>query len=215
MWPWIIAALALVAFDPPGTVVLDRIAVVVGRRVIKSSDIDRDLRLTAFLNHAALVTDTAAKKKAADRLIDQQIIRQEVATGQYPRATDADANSLLNKIRAERFASSDTRMRADLSRYGITEDELRDQLRWQLTVLKFIDERFQPGVLITDAEVQKYYDEHLADLKRQDPKNYSLTAVEPKIRQLLESEQTTREFENWLDQARKRALIQYHEEALK
>lgn len=215
MLPWITAALSLLAFDSPATVVLDRIAVVVGRRVIKTSDIDRDLRLTAFLNREPLVMNAVSKKKAADRLVDQQIIREEIATGEYARASDGDAAALLNKIRSDRFAGSDPRMRAELSRYGLTEPEIQGELLWQLTVLKFIDERFLPGVLISDTDIQKYYDEHLAELKRQYPRNYTLTALEPKIRQLLEGQQTNQQFETWLDEARKQTSIKFHEEALK
>ncbi len=210
-----LALLSFLAFDAPGTVVLDRIAVVVGKRVIKASDIDRDLRLTAFLNREPLTINSAAKKKGADRLVDQQIIRQEIATGDYARATDSDAKALLDQIRADRFGGSDVRLRAELSRYGLTESQLQDQLLWQLTVLRFIDERFLPGIMVTDEEVRKYYDDHLADLKRQYPRDSTFTTLEPKLRQLLEGEQTNQQFEKWLEEARSRVLIEFHQEALK
>ena len=82
MFIGIIAVLSLLAFQTPRAIVLDRIAVVVGKVAIKSSDIERDIRVTAFLNHEPLVFTPDARKKAADRLIDQQIIRQEIATGE-------------------------------------------------------------------------------------------------------------------------------------
>lgn len=211
----IIAVLALMAFDTPPTVVLDRIAVVVGKRVIKSSDIDRDLRLIAFLNHAPLVVNAATKKEAADRLIDQQIIRQEIATGEYPRATDNEAGALFNQIRTDRFGGSDIRMRAELSRYGLTEAQLQSQLLWQLTVLRFINERFQPGVLVSDDDVQKYYDEHVAELKRQYPGDSTFATLEPKIREILEGDQTNKQFVAWLEEARSRVAIEFHQEAMK
>jgi hypothetical protein len=211
----IIAVLSFLAFDTSGIVVLDRIAVVVGRRVIKSSDIDRDLRLTAFLNHEPLVVNAATKKEAADRLIDQQIIRQEIATGEYPRATDSDAAALLNQIRSSRFGSSDTRMRAELSRYGLTEDQLQSQLLWQLTVLRFINERFLPGVMVSDDDVHKYYDQHLAELKRQYPGDSTFATLEPKIRDMLDGDQTNKQFEAWLEESRSRTWIEFHQEAMK
>ena len=37
-----------------GAVILDRIAVIAGTHVIKASDIDRDIRLTDFLNRTPL-----------------------------------------------------------------------------------------------------------------------------------------------------------------
>src|SRR3569833_649743 len=75
----------------PGAVVLDRVAVVVGKRAIKLSDIERDIRVTAFLTHATVDTSAAARCKSAERLVDQTVIRDEIATGDYERATDADA----------------------------------------------------------------------------------------------------------------------------
>jgi hypothetical protein len=210
-----IAVWSFLTFDTPGTVVLDRTAVVVGKRVIKSSDIDRDLRLTAFLNHAPLVVNAATKKEAADRLIDQQVIRQEIATGEYPRATDSEATALLNQIRTDRFGSSDVRMRTELNRYGLTEAQLQSQLLWQLTVLQFINERFLPGVLVSDDDVRKYYDQHMAELKRQYPGDSTFATLEPKIRESLEGEQTNKQFTAWLEEARSRVWIEFHEEAMK
>src|ERR1700733_3509225 len=60
-----------------GAVILDRIAVIAGTHVIKASDIDRDTRLTDFLNRAPLDFSADAKREAAERLITQQIIRDE------------------------------------------------------------------------------------------------------------------------------------------
>lgn len=207
----IITVLLALALQPSGAIVLDRIAVVVGKRAIKSSDIDRDLRVTAFLNRGPVDTSGDSKHKAAERLIDQQIIRQEIATGDYPRASDSDAAGLLGQIRTTRFAGSDVRLKAELTRYGLTETQLQDQLLWQLTVLRFIGERFRPGVQVPDEDVRKYYDEHLAGLKRQYPKDNSYDALEAQIRQSLEGEITNKQFEAWLDQAHKRIWIEFHQ----
>ena len=51
-----------------------------------------------------------------------------------------------------------------------TEDQLRRYLQWQLTVLRFIDQRFRPGVLVTEEEVRAYYDEHRAELQKANPR---------------------------------------------
>ena len=214
MFIGIIAVLSLLAFQTPRAIVLDRIAVVVGKVAIKSSDIERDIRVTAFLNHEPLVFTPDARKKAADRLIDQQIIRQEIATGEYPRASDADALALLNQIRASRFGGSDARMLAELNRCGLTKARLQEQLLWQLTVLRFIDERFRPGVQVSDDDIRKYYDEHLAELTRQYPQDHTFPAIEPRIRELLEGEEINKQFEAWLTAARSRVWIEFHQEGM-
>jgi hypothetical protein len=194
-------------------VVIDRIAVVAGKHVIKSSDIDRDLRLTEFLNREPLNVSAAARRPAAERLIDQQLIRTEIATGGYSRASDADAENLLKQIVHDRFGSAETRLRAELTRYGLTEEDLRQQLLWQLTVLRFIQQRFQPGVSVSDEDVRAYYDQHLADLKRQNPKNSTFEALEPQVRSMVEGEAVNKDFEDWIARARKRNQIEYRQGA--
>src|SRR6266576_673218 len=86
--------------------IVDRIAVAVDNRAIKESQIDRDLRLTAFLNGTPLDEGAAAKRKAADRLIDQTVIRSEIAKASYPAPSDAEIGSVLGKIKQARFRNN-------------------------------------------------------------------------------------------------------------
>jgi peptidyl-prolyl cis-trans isomerase SurA len=206
-------ALLILSYALPGAVVLDRIAVIVGKHVIKESDIERDLRLTEFLNGQPLDLSPAAKRQAAERLIDQEIIRQELATGSYQRPSESEASELLDRLRRDRFGGSDSRLREALARYRLTEDDLRQQLLWQLTVLRFIDQRFRVGVLVTDEEVRAYCGQHLTELRRQYPTASNCEALAPKIKSLLEGERINQNFNEWLAQARKSDRIEYRQEA--
>lgn len=205
--------LLMVAGVSSAVVVLDRMAVIVGKHVVKTSDIDWDLRVTEFLNRESLDLSPQAKRQSAERLIDQEIIRQDIVTGNYRRPPDSDATALQSQLRRDRFGGSDVRMREALQRYGISEEQLRAQLLWQLTVLRFIDQRFRPAVTVTDEEVRAYYDPHLAELRRQYPEDNSFEALEPKIRSLLEGQRINEAFNQWLEQARKRYRIEYRQEA--
>jgi peptidyl-prolyl cis-trans isomerase SurA len=189
--------------------IVDRMAVIVDKHVIKSSDIYRDLGATEFLNRQQPDFGADARHKAADRLIEQSIIRDEIANGGYRWASSADAQSLLDSIQKERFGGSSDQLQAALSRYGLAEDELRAQLLWQLTVLRFIDQRFRIGVLITDEDVHAYYDLHLADLKREYPEFGSFESVAQKIRASLEGERINQNFVESMEAARKRVRVRY------
>jgi hypothetical protein len=189
-------------------VVLDRVAVIVNQHVVKASDIDRDLRLTDFLNKERLSETPADRKKAADRLIDQEVIRNEISTGHYSRPPAQDADTLLAQIRRDRFANSEPQLKQALAQYGLTEDQLREQLLWQLTVLRFINERFRVAVLVSDEDVRNYYDQHRANFRG------SFEASEKAIRTSLEGEQVNQQFEMWLQGARQRADIQYRDKTL-
>jgi parvulin-like peptidyl-prolyl isomerase len=210
---WGIILAVCLAFGQDGAVIVDRMAVIVGNQVIKSSDIDRDLRLTEFLNREPPNFSPDAKRKAAERLIDQAIIRQQIATGGYRRPSDSEAEALLKQLRQDRFGGSEEQLRSALTGRGLTEEQLRAQLLWQLTVLRFIDQRFRPGVLVSDEEVRAYYDEHLAELKREYPRNNTFEELAPKIRASLEGERINQNFAQWLDQTRKRTRIEYREVA--
>jgi peptidyl-prolyl cis-trans isomerase SurA len=207
------ASLLLLAGICQATVVLDRIAVIVGKHVIKTSDIERDLRLTDFLNRARLDLGPAARRQAAERLIDQEIIRQEIVTGQYKRPADSEAESLETNFRQDRFGGSELHLREALRRYDLNEQQLQSQFLWQLTVLRFIDERFRPGVLVTDEEIRAYYDQHLRELQREYPPNPTFEALKDKIRETIEGERINQEFDRWVQEARKRYRIEYRQEA--
>ena len=206
------AAILLLAGMLPGAVVVDRIAVIVGKHVIKASDIDQDLRVTEFLNRQPFDMTVQARRQSAERLIDQEIIRQEIINGGYERAKDSEAEALEKQLAHDRFEASQARLREALARYGLHEEELRSRLLWQLTVLRFIDERFRPGVFVSDDQVLAYSDQHQSELRKHNPKA-SYEALQSKIRNILEGEQINRNFDDWLKEARQRYRIEYKQEA--
>jgi hypothetical protein len=209
-----IAIALLLACLPAASVVIDRIAAIVDKHVIKASDIDRDVRVTEFLNRESLNTNADVRRKAAERLIDQTVIREEMEKGGYKQSSEAEVDEMIKRIVADRFGSSITRLLQELAGYGLTEQQLRLQLEWQTDVLKFIDERFRPSVFITDDQVRAYYDQHKAGLARQFPQLKTYEAMQLKIRASLEGEQINKDFDSWLAAARKRARIVYRQEAL-
>jgi hypothetical protein len=193
-------------------VLIDRIAVVVEESIIKDSDIDRDIRVTQFLNDQPLRINPADRKKAAGKLIDQVLLRDEIKTGGYPRATQQQADRQLQALVNERFHTQEA-FRAALEQYGLDTDTLCDQFRWQLTVLGFIETRFRPAVVLSDDAVNKYYREHLSGLHKDNPKG-STEDLRSKARDTLTEEEVNRLFFAWLDERRKGAKISFHEDGL-
>jgi hypothetical protein len=193
-------------------VVIDRISVIVGNSIVKQSDIDRDMRVTEFLNGQPLVLNAAARKAATGRLIDQIFIRREIHLGDYPEATPKDADRELAAIRQERYPT-DQAFEQALHRYGLNALELRSQFQWQLTVLQFIDARFRPAAYVSDAEVEKYYHDHAPALKRQTGKS-SLNELRQVITNIIAGEKVNKLFFEWLDAQRKETKISYLEQGL-
>jgi hypothetical protein len=186
-------------------VIIDRIAVVIGNSIVKDSEIAQDIRVAAFLNGEAVDFGAATRKKAVNRLIDQVFIRREIRVGAYPAVTPADADAQLNQLKQQRFKTA-AAFQAALHRYGLTELSLRTQFQWQLTVLRFIDVRFKPAVLVTDDEIEKYYRAH--------PSKASLADRHDQISDILTGEKVNKVFFDWLDEQRKDTKIQFQEGGL-
>jgi hypothetical protein len=194
--------------------VVDRIVAVVGQHAIKQSDIDRDLRITQFLNQEPVDAGVGARKKALERLIDQELIRADMSMSGNSSRFETEAKELLAQLLRDRFGGAKPPFEAELRRRDLREAQLLQQLQWQLAVLRFIDDRFRPGVLISDEQVRAYYDQHLTELSRTQS-DHSFEALAPKIRETLAGEEVNRNFEEWLAQARKGTVIQYKVESLK
>ena len=193
--------------------IIDRIAVIVGNSIVKDSDIERDLRITYFLNGEPLDLSKEARKKAAKRLIDQIFIRREIRIGDYPPATPEDARRQLDDLKKERFKTN-AAFSAALERYGLTEADLRTEFQWQLSVLRFIDARFRPAVLITDEQIETYFRDHQAALARAHPGKTSLDDLREDIRDLLTGEKVNQLFFAWLEEQRQSTKVQFREENL-
>ncbi|HXB73699.1 MAG TPA: hypothetical protein VNY05_36005 [Candidatus Acidoferrales bacterium] len=121
--------------------VIDRVAVVVGNQVITESEVLLEVRLTAFLNGQPLDLGAAQRRAAAERLVDQQLIRGEMQIGGYPMPAESEGPVVLRKFRQENYPSVPA-FRAALEKYGLTEDEVNRHLLWQVAALRFTDQRF-------------------------------------------------------------------------
>jgi hypothetical protein len=124
----------------------------------------------------------------------------------------SDADSSLSEIRSQ--YSSDTAYRDALARYGLTETDLKQRLWWQLTVLRFIDYRFRPGIQISDAEIKSYYDEQLPAWHAQG-KDPQLSDVRDELESTLIEQRIDENMDRWLAEARSLVTIRYRDEALK
>jgi hypothetical protein len=209
---WRVAALGLMISVVASAVIIDRIAIVVGKWIIKDSDIERDVRATSFLNNQPLNVNTTARKESASRLIDQLFIRHEIFIGDYPTALPEEADRQIEQLKKQKFRTEAAYEQA-LKRYGLSDAELRTQFQLHLTVLRFIDARFRPAVLVTDDEVDKYYRDHRAALSRDYP-GKSLDELRDPIRDILSGERVNKLFFSWLDEQRKSSKITYREEGL-
>lgn len=194
--------------------IIDRIAVVVGNSVITSSELEREVRLTDFLNADKLDLSAAAKQRAAQRLIEQRLVRRELELTRYPTPPESEAAKMLENIRKQRFAGQ-AQFEEALRGYGVTEEDLKAHLHWQITALRFIELRFRPGIQVTDEDVQHELDRRLASGGSAAPAPASLDDMRSRIRQELVDHRVDEQVDAWLKSAKERTKIEIREEALK
>jgi peptidyl-prolyl cis-trans isomerase SurA len=189
--------------------VIDQIAVVVGNSVITESEILREIRLTAFLNGAPLDFSPAAKRKTAERLVEQRLVANEITGGLYPLPSQAAAQEMLKQIK-DRFPNP-AAFGQELQRVGVSEDELKAHLARQLATLSFLDFRFRPGIQIGEEEMRKYFDERLApDLRKVQPgATLSLNDYRPQVQAALVGERIDTASDAWLKEVRNRTRIEF------
>ena len=138
------------------------------------------------------------------RLIEQTLIREQIQ--QFPglEIDDEQVESQVAAIEkkvggAEKLAQ----MKIDIG-------AIRDRLRWQLQVMKFIDYRFRQFVVVDTKEIEAYYQNQLLPelQKRNVSSAPELPEVEERIRKIVTEEKLNTQVDEWLASLRKDATIE-------
>lgn len=188
--------------------IIDRIAVSVGTQVITTDQINANIRIGAFLAHEPPKLTTDEKKKAAERLIEQALIKREMDLTHYPVPELSEADPLVKKVEAE-YPDHRTFLNA-LAKYDISEEDLRRHLWWQLTLLKFTDERFRPAVQVTNAEIRQYYRQQVAKWQDQGVKQIpTFEESREAMEKALTEERVNQVMDRWLGDARTQIDIRF------
>jgi hypothetical protein len=204
----VVLALAAIAHAE----IIDRIAVSVGNSVITASDLDGEIRVTAFLDSKPPDLTAASKRATAERLIEQKLIRREIELSRYPVPDAATVEPAFEEARTH--FKSDEDFRRALAEYGITGQDVKDQLLWQLTLLRFIEVRFRPGVQATDQDIRDYFEKVVKPAAEAAHPGEPVTMDDyrDKIEEALTGQRADRELDSWLKETRKRTEIVFHEE---
>jgi hypothetical protein len=194
--------------------IVDRIAITVDHQVITELQIDEELHVAAFQNHASVSSGLEGRRAAADRIVAQLLVRREMGLSHYPQPESADVDRYLDEIRHS-FRSSAAYQKA-LTECHITETILKQHLANQLATLSFIELRFRPNLDVPDSEVESFYNREMATWTLDHPgiPPPLLNAARPAIMKTLTEEHTNQILDTWLEEARKRVNITYIDAAL-
>jgi peptidyl-prolyl cis-trans isomerase SurA len=188
--------------------IIDRIVITVGHQVITQSQVDEEIRVTAFLNRDKLDLSADAKKEATSRLIEQALIKREMDLSRYPLPELSDAGESLKTLKA--MYPSEAEFQDALESYGITSDELTRRLWWQLTLLRFIDYRFRPGIQIPASDVQAYYRQQVSEWEQKGTKPIpTLEESRDQIEEILTQKRIDKALDQWITDTRSQVAITY------
>ncbi len=134
---------------------------------------------------STLVTQTLISQEAKKRKID--VSQQEI---------DAD----IKKIETGLTGQGQTLDQAMLAQ-GITREDLSKDIRIQ----KLVEKMFAKDVKVADSEVTDYIDKNQSSI----PTNLTPDDVKKQVRQQLEQQKLSANFQTWLERAQREAKINY------
>jgi len=194
--------------------IIDRIAVSAGLRVITASDIDREIRVVAFLAGKPADFSPAARRAAAGRMVEQRLIQRELEVSRYPVPSASEVEPAFDKFKQEHYPT-DAAWRSALAEQGISEQGVKDEMLWMRTLVFFTDSRFRSGVQLSDEETRDYFEKTVkpAAEAAHPGRPASFEDYRDQIEETLAGQRVDRELDKWLAEARSRTEIVYHDEA--
>jgi hypothetical protein len=189
--------------------VVDRIVATVNRQPVLLSDWEVEMRYEAMIEQKPLPLSDDIARGALDRLIDQELLRQQIRSYQLEDPATKEIGDRVADIRKQLpNGGNDAAFQAILARYGLTESELRNRISVQLTILRFIDVRLRPSVHVDRRSIENYYnDTLLPQLRTKGEKPAPLAEVAPQIEELLSQQRVDALTNDWLKDLRQQSEI--------
>jgi peptidyl-prolyl cis-trans isomerase SurA len=190
--------------------VIDRIIATVNGRVILQSDWDEALCYEALLTNRTPAQFTDDDSRAVlDRLIDQELLREQMKSADFPHATDAEAAARIAEARKQSLqAASSEAWQALLANYHLTEKHLLAHVREQVDVMRLVDARLRPAVEIDSKSIEAYYREQFVPkLKQSGASEVPLAEVSAKIREVLTEQKVSELLVSWLQNLRSEGQV--------
>ena len=190
--------LALAISSEAGQIV-DRVVTSVNGHVVLQSDWEQEVAFEAFSNARDPDSFTSAERNAAlDRLIDRELLREQLRPSQPAPAEQVAARvAEVRKLYPE--CATDEAWRAKLQRYGLAQGSLERRLGDEIQLMKLVEDRLRPSIQIDQQAVETYYNDRLLpDMKRAGNRATPLPEVFGQIKDLLAERKMNELLSAWL-----------------
>jgi len=186
--------------------VVDQVAALVEGEVITLSEVQQLVQYKGWQISEEPDERRSLYLTVLDQIINQKLISREAQQTPGNQISQDDITQQLQAYR-RRFSSQD-QFQEKLASMEMTESTLRDLIRRELSVWRFIQTRFEPFIIVMPAQIQKYYDEILVpELAQTGSPLPALELVREQIREILILEKTNQEMDRWVSNMRGKAQV--------
>lgn len=191
-----------------GGQVIDRLIANVNGHVVLQSDWEQEVNFEAFSNGRDPASFTESERKAAlDRLIDQELLREQVRPSQAI-APHQVTTSIAEIRKLNPDCNTDQAWNAKLERFGLSQSLLEKRLGEQIQLMKMVEDRLRPSIQIDQEAIESYYhDQLLPELHRAGGQAAPLNQVFGQIKDLLAERKLNELLSGWLASLRSESHI--------
>jgi len=147
-------------------IIVDRIVAVVNDEIITLYDLNETLKpyeknIQALGYSPEKVRETLFKLRAdlLNKLVDEKLTDQQIKKNNLTISTQ-EIDMTIERIKENR-SYTDEDLRAGLAEQGLTIEEYRENLKKRLLRGKLVTREVKSKIVITGAEIEKYYNEHI------------------------------------------------------
>ncbi len=193
--------------------VVDRMVAVVNKHVILESELDQAVRVEFLLQGKPLGDGKLTQKDtlaALDRMIDQSLLDQQIMNQAVLAPTPEELAAQIKEVRKQvPGAATDEGWKGVLAAYGLTEQDIGEQLTSQSRILRFVDLRFRGLVRVEKDAIATYYqDRLLPELHKRGAAEPKLADVSDRIENVLVEQRIDELLAGWLQTLRSQAHIE-------
>lgn len=185
--------------------IIDRIVATANGHIILQSDWDDAVRCEALMNGHTLPQVTPKDRKdVLDRLIDQELLREQIPPQETPSVSDNDISRRLAEIRKFYDKAGDSQAWAKtLAQYQVTEPQIKDRIVLQLQLMWLVNSHLRGEVQIDQKSIESYYSRDLLpQLDQSGSKQIPLAKATPQIKEILTQRKMNELLIAWLQNLR-------------
>ncbi|MBK7994493.1 MAG: SurA N-terminal domain-containing protein [Blastocatellia bacterium] len=187
-------------------ILVDQLVATVNNEAITQSDIVWALALNPEVANSSSLSENLSLM--LEQIIDQRLLLSEANRLPNLEFDKAEISQAITQL-VKKFPNEEMFYQR-LEKVGLTAEVLQQIFRDRLLILKYIDFRFRAFALVSELEIQQYYDEKVKPKLSEgkfSPPEKSSDEERKLIEAILVEERVSRQIEQFLETARQQADI--------